>query len=127
MPDIDFNYQEMDESNSFIDCEEYPVLIFSLEFTWEEPETYTIEQLEKMNVSKGDLFKDFFKVKTFDYALPQNWLDNFVNWSSLPYHLVLSTTVWIYPENKPMSICTEVQEKIDEYYDEYYNDPGLAF
>lgn len=79
--------------------------------------TYTINQIESMHLTKEDLFKDL--TCTFDYALPQNWLDHFcaVNFH-LPYPLVLSTTVWVYPENKPLSACLEVQQAILQWMDE---------
>lgn len=85
--------------------------------------TYTIEQLKKMNLTKGQLIKKM-GVKTYDTALPQNWLNNFVDWTGLDYHLVLSTTVWNYTQEgfgQPLSGCTEVQEKIYQYIRLLYN------
>jgi hypothetical protein len=80
---------------------------------------YTIEQIENIRMTKGDLFKELENIgKTFDYALPQQWLNNFSKfaaWNDLTYDLIRSTTVWIYPENKPVSICSEVQAEIDKF------------
>lgn len=122
-PDLDFNFDT--ESQDDLDMQEYPVMILSLEFEWEEPETYTISELEKMRISKGELFKDMEKIKTFDYTLPQEWLNNFSLWCKMSdfninYELIRSTTVWLYPENKPVSMCTEVQEQIDKWLDMQY-------
>jgi hypothetical protein len=128
-PNLDFNFET--ESQEDIDCQEYPVWILSLEFTWEEPDTYSIAQLEKRRVSKGELFANYDKSKSFDFALPQEWLNSFANYCEkrglgfLSYHLILSTTVWTYPENKPVSLCTEVQDEIDNYL--HYNNPGMPF
>jgi hypothetical protein len=123
-PDLDFCFET--ESQEDIDFQEYPVYILSLEFSWNEPETYTIEELEKMRISKDKLFKNLMKVKTFDFALPQEWLDNFSNrhqckLKGITYELIRSTTVWVYPESKPLSLCTEVQEQIDLYMDMQYS------
>jgi hypothetical protein len=79
-----------------------------------------------MRISKGELFQDLMKVKTFDFALPQEWLDNFSNrhqckLKGITYELIRSTTVWTYPESKPLSLCTEVQEQIDLYMDMQYS------
>jgi len=82
-------------------------------------ERYTINQIFKMNTTKGDLFKKLEKSgKVFDYALPQGWLNVFSEYAEktgLTYHFILSTTVWVYPESMPFSICQEVQQLIDEY------------
>jgi hypothetical protein len=119
-PDLDFCFDTEDQY--ILDCQEYPELILSLEFSWEEPKTYSINELEKMKVSKGELFADYGKAKSFDFALPQVWLNSFANYCKqgqreLSYHLILSTTVWVYPESKPISLCTEVQKEIDNYMD----------
>lgn len=78
---------------------------------------YTIKQLEKMNICKGDLIKKM-NWKVYDTALPQNWLNWFTDESGLDYWLILSTTVWSYDSNtgfgQPISACIEVQKKIDE-------------
>lgn len=51
MPEIDFNYQEMDEGDSFIDCVDYPVLILSLEFSWDEEKIPNIDNARKTGAS----------------------------------------------------------------------------
>ena len=79
---------------------------------------YTIEQLNKAHMTKGELIKRM-NIKNYDTALPQKWLDNFVKFSGLDYHLVLSTTIWSYDNDntfgKPISGCIEVQDKIDKW------------
>jgi hypothetical protein len=66
-------------------------------------------------MTKAEVFKG---LDNFDFALPQNWLNDFVDWSHFDYSLVLSTTVWSYVSSlfgMPVSCCIEVQNKIDEY------------
>lgn len=71
--------------------------------------------------SKGDMFehlsdKQNFPGLSFDYALPQNWLDQFCKKFNLEYYLVLGTTVWVYYKGQegPVSCCREVQEAIEK-------------
>lgn len=79
-------------------------------------ECFSRKKLEEMRVMKRDLPKlmgiDKWEDTSFDYALPQQWLDKFVERSKLPYDLVLSTTFWIYqPKARwgvPISACQEV-------------------
>ena len=81
-----------------------------------EIKRYTKQELESMHITKNDLFKDFDHV--FDFALPQIWLDRFsrfASWSDINYRLIVSTTVWIYPENIPVSRCVEVQDQINQF------------
>jgi hypothetical protein len=73
------------------------------------------------DISKKECFERLSKEKyEFDYALPQNWLDEFVKKTHLEYHLVLSTTVWVYKRNSfesfPVSVCVEVQRQIEKEY-----------
>jgi hypothetical protein len=80
---------------------------------------YYSEQLP--NISKKECFEKLNKKKyEFDYALPQNWLDSFVEKSHLEYHLVLGTTVWVYEKKGlksfPVSCCVEVQREIEKEY-----------
>ena len=85
---------------------------------------YPLEKLKEMRVSKRELVKMMLiEDITFDYALPQNWLDDFVDGAAMKikfprlsreevYSLVLSTTVWVYPKGStfghPISGCTEI-------------------
>lgn len=64
--------------------------------------------------TKGTLAKLMGLQEPFDYALPQTWLDNFVEKTGLDYHLVLGTTFWSYDKatNGPISGVEEVQSKI---------------
>lgn len=60
---------------------------------------------------------------TFDYALPQQWLDDFVRYAGLrpEYHFVLGTTFMLYSDKRgfrygmPWSACVEVQNLIEMY------------
>lgn len=85
-------------------------------------EKYTIQELESKNMTKGELFAELRKdtAHEFDYALPQDWLDAFsefckVNDPKITYHLILGTTVWVYPESAPLTRCTEVDKALDVY------------
>ena len=80
---------------------------------------YYSDQLPEM--SKGEAFSKLSNEKyEFDYALPQNWLDQFVLESRLDYHRVLSTTVWVYERKShrsgAVSICVEVQRALEIYF-----------
>lgn len=53
----------------------------------------------------------------FDYALPQDWLDDFTVEYNLDYGLVLNTTVWCYDGSifgYPVTCCTEVQDALNQ-------------
>jgi hypothetical protein len=70
----------------------------------------TVAELQDARVSKLDAFDGF--EETFDCALPQAWLDAFVEKSKLDYHLVWSTTVWSYGQatvwGEPVTCCADV-------------------
>jgi hypothetical protein len=83
------------------------------------PHQETYETLTNMNVSKDDIFKELSI--TFDYALPQDWLDMLANLPGAPsYDAILSTTVWGYPPGNimgiPITACIEVQAAINKLY-----------
>lgn len=63
-------------------------------------------------ITKGELFSDLDE--TFDYALPQSWLNYFVQKTGLDYDLVRSTTVWLYQNNYigPITVSAEVADAI---------------
>ena len=70
---------------------------------------------EMPNITKSEAFKN---LKTYDYALPQEWLNDFVKFSKLDYGFVLSTTVWCYDNNffgEPVTCSIQVYEKIKDY------------
>jgi hypothetical protein len=78
-----------------------------------------LEVLERMRISKGDLpglmgIKD----KCFDYALPQDWLNDFVKRHKLNYDVVLSTTFMLYDGRwtGPVTGCLEVSRYLDDDY-----------
>lgn len=85
---------------------------------------YTKKELQSSPRSKGDIFKEIMPEDlTFDYALPQKWVDSMqirmrqyqagvelVDW-------LIPTTVWTYPKGSmmgcPQSCCKEVQDFLD--------------
>jgi hypothetical protein len=80
----------------------------------------SLDYLMKNKMSKKELSEKIgIDHLSFDYALPQNWLNRFVAITKLDYNLVLSTTFWVYEIGsvfgKPISGCCEVQNKIDTY------------
>ncbi len=89
--------------------------------------TYTFKELEAMQISKAKLAELIgLSDVTFDYALPQQWVDNQVKKvsnSSIPdaliYSTLVSTTFWVYPKGigfgVPISGCTEIAESIRDH------------
>ena len=80
--------------------------------------TYTKDQLSRTHWTKRDLAKHIgLSGKTFDFALPQEWLNNFIKKTGLDYHLVAGTTFSYYPDGYAfptiISGCTEVQEYLN--------------
>ena len=80
-----------------------------------------VKMYHKSEIPEGLTKEEAFKeLTTFDYALPQDWLDNFVEKSGLNYDLVLSTTVWCYDNSlfgQPATCSIEVYEKLLESRD----------
>ena len=81
-----------------------------------------VRELESNPISKGEMFNNF--PATYDYAVPQNWLDAFAEfckekYPKVTYHLILSSTVWVYGyENKytgPVTCCCEVKIAFDAW------------
>jgi hypothetical protein len=87
---------------------------------------YTIDELARNPRTKGELFQDLRDGNvTFDYPLPQYWLDHFAAWCqvhapAVTYGWITSTTVWAYGHDDmcggPVSVCHEVQEALLLYY-----------
>ena len=81
----------------------------------------TIKELNAKCMSKMDAFKDLDC--TFDFALPQGWLNEFADWCEkhapeVSYHLILSSTVWAYPSGGfggPITCCSEVKSAFDHW------------
>lgn len=81
----------------------------------------TIRQLVESNVSKDKSFKGLDC--TFDWALPQGWLDAFAEWckANVPevtYDIIRGSTVWAYRDGfgKPTTCCTEVFDAYQKYW-----------
>jgi len=71
-----------------------------------------------MNVTKERIFKGL--ECTFDYALPQTWLNSLASQKGAPsYDAVVFSTVWAYPPGNlfgiPITACIEVQQAIDKF------------
>lgn len=73
--------------------------------------------------TKGDLAREMGLNRRdveYDKALPQGWLDEFVERTGLAYWLVTSTTFFVYDMGspafgRPVSGCKEVQEEIEKW------------
>lgn len=82
---------------------------------------YSISDLNSLEITKNDIFEfcDF----TFDYALPQIWLNSFSNWckkyhEEITYDLIASTTIFAKSKDgvwNPIFGCTEVMWVYLEY------------
>lgn len=83
------------------------------------PYPQTINSLHTGHFTKQDLFLqtmlDRIGYKTFDYALPQPWLNAFdrhckEHCTNVTYDLIRSTCVWGYGQDKsgPVTACFEV-------------------
>ena len=77
---------------------------------------FTSIEIEKLNCTKERLSK-LLKLKTFDYALPQDWLNDFSEYSRFNYNFILHTTFWCYDfiYGKPVSACTAINKEIEKY------------
>ena len=77
---------------------------------------FTAIEIEKLDCSKERLAK-LLKLKTFDYALPQDWLNDFHKYSSFNYNFILHTTFWCYNSvfGKPISACIQINNEIEKY------------
>lgn len=78
-----------------------------------EKKEYTFKQLEKMNLTKFDLFRP--TPEGYDYALPQQWLNEFSQWckdngESVTYDGIRSTTCWDCNQWKPAFAVKEVRQ-----------------
>lgn len=86
--------------------------------------TYRQKQLIDMRISKQELSERIgLKDVCFDYALPQNWLNEFTDTHNLDYNLVRSTTFYVYDDfikGYPVSGCYEVQILIDKDFQSFY-------
>lgn len=96
---------------------------------------FSLKKLWDMNLSKQDLVKIAIPEDvTFDYALPQDWLDaatNFIYRKALRfnpkedrdyiYRLILGTTYMLYSRERgfqygwPWSACTEINDQLEAF------------
>lgn len=82
----------------------------------------TIPELQDMNPTKMELFEDL--KECYDFALPQQWLDNFskwceVNFVDVTYSLIRGTTVVGYKDSfgEFITRCTEVFDAYEAWQD----------
>ena len=77
--------------------------------------TFTWEELEKMNLQKDKLANTIGINCTFDTALPQTWLNNFVKISGLDYDKVRYSTFMTYPEFLPSGYIVSAWDKANKW------------
>jgi len=85
-------------------------------------ELRTVNELTESSISKGKAFESL--EGSFDYSLPQYWLDSVTKFAidsgrlDVSYDLILSTTVWQYSNGhgRPLTCCQEVAEIIEQYH-----------
>lgn len=90
------------------------------------PSQYTYSELNQMRQTKGELFAQLQREGIeFDYALPQDWLNEFSAYCEkhnpiVTYHLISSTTVWAYGNvfGTPVTVCSDVQVMLDRFYNQ---------
>ena len=82
----------------------------------------TIPELQDMRVTKMKLFKDL--EQCYDFALPQEWLNNFAKWCEVnfvdvTYDLIRGTTVVGYKDfsGEFITRCTEVFDAYEAWQD----------
>lgn len=85
--------------------------------------TFPKSVLDNSDITKGELTKwmGIDKV-TFDPAVPQGWLNEFVKQHDLNYGNFLSTIVYVYPTGLPSGIisgCTEYDNLLGNYSGRY--------
>lgn len=89
-------------------------------------QVYTLSELQLIGRSKGEMFAAV--ESTFDYALPQRYLDELTEYATnhpaqfptITYHAILSTTVMEYPSGccgRLLTCCKEVAELIEAYHE----------
>lgn len=83
---------------------------------------YSIEELNTIKRTKKELFEQF--ADSFDWSVPQDWLDDFsawciVNYPNVTYDLIRSTTVWSYAQGNhfgyPVTVSKEVDTALQSY------------
>jgi hypothetical protein len=86
--------------------------------TIKEYKTYSWSEIKEMNITKTELAKRIGIECTYDKALPQEWLNKFVDTHGLDYHRVIFSTFMVYDERDywgtPHSAVTEIQQAINK-------------
>lgn len=78
----------------------------------------TIPELEEINPTKQELFQEL--EESFDFALPQQWLNEFAKWCEVnfvdvSYKLIRMTTVMGYGESSFGQLVTRCTEVFDAH------------
>jgi len=83
--------------------------------------------LEDMHISKKDLsdlmeLDALYGSSRWDFAIPQDWLNCFIDVTGLEYSLARSTIFWIYDQKcscfgRPVSGCKEVCEGLRFFFE----------
>ena len=83
-----------------------------------EYDTYTWAEIVEMKKTKTELAKFIGIECSYDTALPQEWLNSFVEFYELDYHQVIFSTFMVYDEKNywgtQHSAVTEIQQAINK-------------
>jgi len=80
-------------------------------------DTYTWAEIKEMKKTKTELAKFIGIECSYDTALPQEWLNSFVEFYEFDYHQVIFSTFMVYDEGDcwgtPHSAVTEIQQALN--------------
>jgi hypothetical protein len=77
--------------------------------------TFTWEELSKRNSPKSKLAKEIGIDCPFDTALPQVWLNNFIELSGLDYDKVLYSTFMTYPKDHNYGLIVTAWDEANKW------------
>ena len=78
-------------------------------------EQYTWEELLKLDITKSQIATKIGITGSYDTALPQTWLDNFILLSGLDYNEVLYSTFMVYGEHQPFDMTVSGLDKVNKW------------
>ena len=117
------NMKEVLDTIKDIDCESLIDELEKTEFRVFKYKTFPLTMLKRAGLNKEQLAKWMgIEGVTFDPAVPQDWLNHFVDQYDLDYHEFLSTIVFAYPTGLPSGIisgCTEFDNLLGNYSGRY--------
>lgn len=88
-------------------CNDCPNKDKKKEFSWGE--------ILQMDLNKDGLSKKIGIDCAYDTALPQTWLNNFVEISGLDYHKVLYSTFITYPKKQSFGLVVSAWDKVNKW------------